>query len=76
MIKAGSASDTLTGADATSTWNLGAIQNYKLTNTLTFSGYETLQGGTGGRHVQREREHHHGPQGRSRRGRLCDQRWR
>lgn len=45
-VVGGSATDTLTGLNATSTWNLGA-NTYVSTNTLTFAGIENLVGGTG-----------------------------
>jgi acrosin len=43
----GSAADTLTGL-ATGTWNLGATQTYvSSSTTLTFSSFQSLQGGSG-----------------------------
>jgi autotransporter-associated beta strand protein len=44
----GSGTGTLTGENATRTWNLGATQTYTNgPNTLTFAGFATLQGGSG-----------------------------
>jgi hypothetical protein len=50
LIGAGGSAGTLTGENAASTWTLGAsdIYNDGGTANLTFSGFGTLQGGTGG----------------------------
>ena len=46
-VKGSAGADTLTGANAISTWSLGATQTYASGGqTLAFSGIETLQGGT------------------------------
>ena len=39
--------DTLTGIDADATWHLGTSYQYESTNTLDFSGFESLLGGSG-----------------------------
>jgi len=50
LIGAGGSTGTLTGENAASTWTLGASDTYNDGGTanLTFSGFGTLQGGTGG----------------------------
>lgn len=46
-LKGSSGADTLTGDDQLSTWNLDAVQTYVSgSQTLTFSGIETLTGNT------------------------------
>ena len=48
-IKAGSSgNDTLTGLATAGTWNLNAVTTYVNGNTLTFSGFDTLDAGAGG----------------------------
>jgi acrosin len=48
LIGGKSGSDELTGENVVSTWNLGSTDTYSDgSNTLTFSGFETLQGGSG-----------------------------
>ena len=37
--------DSLTGINADATWTIDAITQYESTNTLVFSGFETLTGG-------------------------------
>ncbi len=47
ILVGGSASDTLTGDNAVSTWALGASQTYTSAGqSVAFSGFETLQGGS------------------------------
>src|SRR5262249_36423444 len=43
----GAGQDTLTGLNAPATWTLLATDTYASTNTLTFSGFENLVGGSG-----------------------------
>ncbi|WP_406696293.1 calcium-binding protein [Singulisphaera sp. Ch08] len=49
VLTGSSVSDTLTGENAASTWSLGASLTYKdngVANSLAFSSFETLQGGS------------------------------
>jgi filamentous hemagglutinin family protein len=48
-VRAGAGADSLTGLNAAGTWTLGAVNTYASTGTgtLAFSGFETLNGGTG-----------------------------
>ena len=43
----GTASDTLTGRNATAAWDLDGTNQYVSTNTLGFAGFENLVGGSG-----------------------------
>ena len=43
----GAGDDTLTGHDATATWDVDGTNQYVSTNTLSFASFETLVGGSG-----------------------------
>ena len=46
LIGSGLNGDSLTGINADATWQLGASESYTSTNTLDFSGFELLTGGS------------------------------
>jgi len=45
-ITGSSNADSLTGIDATAAWSIDGSNQYTSTNTLSFSGFENLSGGT------------------------------